>query len=72
MATTLPDDEQPMTQSAQAPQEQSGDMAPSGDDQSPPHGSTGEGARSAMARLISQEQSRIVPGAPEDAPNGSS
>ena len=33
------------------------------------HGSTGEGAGSAMARLISQEQARIVPGAPEDGSN---
>ncbi len=36
------------------------------------HGSSGEGAGSAMARLISQEQARIVAGAPEDAPNASS
>lgn len=34
------------------------------------HGSTGEGAGSAMAHLISQEQARIVPGAPDDRPNG--
>lgn len=41
-------------------------------DQQPEHGSSGEGASSAMARLISQEQARIVPGNPEDAPTGSS
>jgi hypothetical protein len=69
---TLPDDQQPMMQSAQVPQEQTADAPPSTGDQSPSHGSTGEGAGSAMARLISQQQSRIVPGAPEDAPNGSS
>ncbi len=36
------------------------------------HGSSGEGSVSAMARLISQEQARIVPGAAdEDTPHGS-
>ena len=30
------------------------------------HGATGQGAESAMARLISQEQARIVPGAAEE------
>jgi hypothetical protein len=38
----------------------------------PAHGSTGEGSGSAMARLISQEQARMPPAAPEDAPTGSS
>ena len=41
---------------------------PGADEQ--PHGSTGEGAGSAMAKLICQEQARIVPGAPEDPPTG--
>lgn len=36
----------------------------------PSHGTTGEGSGSAMARLISQEQARIVPAA-DDTPNGS-
>jgi hypothetical protein len=35
------------------------------------HGMSGEGSRTALARLISQEQSRIVPGQPDDAPTGS-
>ena len=35
------------------------------------HGSTGEGSGSAMARLISQEQARIVPGAVDDTSDGS-
>jgi hypothetical protein len=30
------------------------------------HGKTGEGAGSALAQLISQEQSRIFPGGPEE------
>ena len=34
-------------------------------------GASGEGAGSAMARLISQEQARSVPGAPEDGATGS-
>jgi hypothetical protein len=43
-------------------------------DQQPPadeksgHGMSGEGSRTALARLLSQEQSRIVPGQPQDAP----
>jgi hypothetical protein len=69
----LPDDEQQtVSQGAQSPQEQNTGAEPSNGDQPPAHGSTGEGAGSAMARLISQEQARIVPGAPDDAPNGSS
>jgi hypothetical protein len=40
--------------------------------QRPNHGTTGEGAGSAMARLISQEQARIVPGKADDAATGSS
>ena len=35
-------------------------------------GSTGEGAGSAMARLISQERARRVTGAPQDVPTESS
>jgi hypothetical protein len=35
------------------------------------HGKTGEGSGSALAQLISQEQARVVPGAPEDGPTGS-
>jgi hypothetical protein len=35
----------------------------------PRHGSTGEGAGSAMARLISQEQARVLPGAPDPTPS---
>jgi hypothetical protein len=38
----------------------------------PSHGSTGEGAGSAMARLISQEQARVLPGAPDPTPTQSS
>ena len=34
-------------------------------------GSTGEGAHSAMARLISQEQARLFPVAPDDIPTDS-
>jgi hypothetical protein len=71
MATHLEDDDQPMsstgTQSQQEPAEEQSARA-----DTPHHGSTGEGSGSAMARLISQEQSRVVPGAPDDAPNGSS
>lgn len=33
----------------------------------PEHGSTGEGAGSALARLIRQEQSRVVPAPDEPA-----
>jgi hypothetical protein len=40
--------------------------------QTPSHGSSGEGSSSAMAKLISQEQARIVPGTPDDEPTGSS
>jgi hypothetical protein len=35
------------------------------------HGSSGAGAESAMARLISQEKARAIPAAPEDPSSGS-
>ena len=37
----------------------------------PDHGATGNGAESAMARLISQEQSRAVPVSADDAADSS-
>ena len=55
---------------------QSKQPAPGSEEQAVPkdaadHGATGEGSGSAMARLISQEQSRVVPGSAEDAADGS-
>jgi hypothetical protein len=43
------------------------DQQPSVEEKSS-HGMSGEGSRTALARLLSQEQSRIVPGQPQDAP----
>ena len=61
MATHSEDDKQPMGgtgDTAQPPTE-------IGEQSVKSHGSTGEGSGSAMAQLIHQEQSRVVPGAGE-------
>lgn len=62
------DNETPMSTGSQTGHEPAHSTKPPG---TTSHGSSGEGAGSAMARLIIQEQARIVPGAPADAPNGS-
>ena len=66
------DHDQPMntgTHNQQQPTD--GNQQSAGEDTSA-HGSTGEGAGSALARLISQEQARLVPGAAENSTDGSS
>ena len=59
-----------MNDGAQPQQDPAGGIEHSGRDGQADHGSTGEGASSAMARLISQQQARSVAGAPEDPPTG--
>ncbi|MFC5499982.1 hypothetical protein ACFPOE_20740 [Caenimonas terrae] len=73
MGTPSPNDDQPSEDAA--PQEaparerpQAAARAQSAGQAGPDHGSSGEGSGSAMARLISQEQARVVPAAeaPDD------
>ena len=61
--------QQPGTQSQQESPERQEQPVPK---DAADHGATGEGSGSALARLISQEQSRVVPGSAENAANGSS
>jgi hypothetical protein len=73
MATHPQDDDPKSSPADQSGQEHvGGDEQASRGDHPTSHGSTGEGSGSAMARLISQEQARVVPGCAEDAPTGSS
>ena len=63
MATHSEDDNQPISitgDTAQPPPTEIGEQSAKS------HGSTGEGSGSAMAQLIQQEQSRVVPGSAED------
>lgn len=67
---TQNDEQRPKSTGLQSHQEPTSSTQSSDRDDTASHGLSGEGSSSAMARLISQENSRIVPGAPEDAPNG--
>jgi hypothetical protein len=69
---TNPDDAQPTSTGVQSGQEPAQSNQQAAGNDTPGHGSTGEGSGSALARLISQQEARIVPGAPEDGPTGSS
>ena len=71
MATTSDDDQQ-MRGGAQLKQEATHGNERSARDELASKGATGEGSGSALARMISQEQARIIPGAPNDAPTGGS
>lgn len=69
---TQNDEAQPMSTGAQSQQQPAVQDQPAERDNTVSNGSSGEGAGSAMARLISQEQARIKPGAPEGGPHGPS
>ncbi len=69
---TQNEEAQPMSTGTQSQQESAQANQPADRDPSLSSGASGEGSGSAMARLISQEQARIKPGAAEDGPHAAS
>lgn len=70
--TASQDDPQDMNPAAASHPDTVEPKPPTGPGEGASTGASGEGSSSAMARLISQEQSRIVPGVPADASPSSS
>ena len=66
------DAKQPADPGAQTQPDPTASSQPSAEAGTATSGSTGEGAASAMVRLISQEQARLFPASPEDTSADSS